>query len=174
METNPSAPSTPSTPAPTGGVRNTFLTVICILTFIGSGWDIIKSIRSYASADTVAAVAGDAMKSAETQMDQQNTPSFLKNLMSSVTEGLSADNIRESAILQLIGNLFTLFGAILMWNLRKIGFYLYILGILVLVAMPVVLGKLIGIIGGAFVGFIGIIFIVMYGVNLKHMNKQQA
>jgi len=94
--------------------------------------------------------------------------------MSSVTEGLSADNIRESAILQLIGNLFTLFGAILMWNLRKIGFYLYILGILVLVAMPVVLGKLIGIIGGAFVGFIGIIFIVMYGVNLKHMNKQQA
>jgi hypothetical protein len=174
METNPSAPSNPSTPSTTNGVRNTFLTVICILTFIGSGWDIIKSIRGYATADTVAAVAGDAVKNAETQMDQQNTPSFLKNLMSSVSEGLSADNIRETSILQLIGNLFTLLGAILMWNLRKIGFYLYILGILVLIAMPLVLGKLIGIISGAFIGFIGVIFIVMYGVNLKYMNKPQA
>ena len=83
METTPSTPPTPSAsisstpPTPMGG-RNTFLTVICILTFIGSGWGFIKAIRSYAMADTVATVTGDALKSAETQMDQQNALALLK------------------------------------------------------------------------------------------------
>ena len=58
-----------------------------------------------------------------------------------------------------------------MWNLKKVGFYLYIAGIIVLIAAPIAMGKLIGIIGGAFIGFIGVIFIVMYGVNLKCMTK---
>lgn len=149
METTPSTPPTPasSTPSNPTGVRNTFLTVICILTFIGSGWGLIKAIRGYATADTVATITGDALKTAETQMDQQNTPSFAKEIMSSVTAGLSPDNIRETSILEFISNLLTLFGAILMWNLKKSGFYLYIAGIIVLIAAPIAMGKLIGIIG---------------------------
>lgn len=177
METTPSTPPIPSpsassTPATPTGVRNTFLTVICILTFIGSGWDLIKAARSYFTADTVATVAADVVKNAETQMDQQqNAPSFVKSLMGSITEGLSADNIRTTSILNFIANLLTLFGAILMWNLKKAGFYLYIAGIIVLIAAPIAIGKLVGIIGGAFIGFFGVIFIVMYGVNLKYMTK---
>lgn len=174
METTPSTPSNASAPSAPTGVRNTFLTVICILTFVGSGWGVIKSIRDYVTADTVATIAGDVMKSAESQMDQQNTPSYAKSLFSSMTEGLSAENIHTMCILELISNLLTLFGAILMWNLRKIGFYLYIAGILLLVTAPLVIGKLVGIISGVFIGFIGVVFIVMYGVNLKYMSNKQA
>lgn len=174
METNTSTqvPGAPeATPPSSGSARNTFLTVICILSFIGSGWGIISSIKSYATADTVAAIAGSAMKTAQDQMDQQNTPDVAKKIMSSVSEGLNPDNIRKKAIMDFISNILTLLGAIMMWNLKKSGFYLYIAGIVVLIAAPLVMGKLIGILAGAFTGIVGVAFIIMYGVNLKQMTK---
>lgn len=175
MDTNPSTqtPGTPqSAPQSSGSARNTFLTVICILSFIGSGWGIISSIRSYATADTVAAIAGSAMKTAQDQMDQQqNTPDVAKKIMSSVSEGLSPDNIRKTAIMDLISNILTLLGAVMMWNLKKTGFYLYIAGIVVLIAAPLMMGKLIGVFAGALTGIVGVAFIVMYGINLKQMTR---
>jgi hypothetical protein len=170
METT-SIPSTPSTP--TGGLRNTFLTVICILSFIGSGWGIIKAVRSYLTADTVAAMVGGAMKDTENQIDQQsNVPGFVKQIIGSVEEDMTPDFLRKMAIFEFISNLLTLSGAILMWNLKKTGFYMYIIGMAVLVAAPLLMGKLVGAIGASFIGFIGVIFIVMYAVNLKYMNKK--
>ncbi|MDA8886218.1 hypothetical protein N9I68_01420 [Bacteroidia bacterium] len=37
--------------------RPTFLTVLCILTFIGSGYGIFQGITSYATAETAAAAS---------------------------------------------------------------------------------------------------------------------
>jgi hypothetical protein len=153
-------------------VRSTFLTVICILTFIGSGWGVIGSIRSYATADTISSVANGAMEQAKDNMGEQ-TPGFIKQLLSSVSAGLSADNIRKSSIFKLISCLFTLLGAIMMWNLKKTGFYLYIVGIVVMVVGPlVVLGSGIpGMVGAGGSGFIGVVFIALYAANLKDMTK---
>jgi len=170
METITSTSSMPSTP--TRGVRSTFLTVICILTFIGSGWGIISAVRSYAMADYTASIAGGAMKNAEDQINEQgNAPGFVKQIMGSVIEDMNPDFLRKIAISKFISCLLTLSGALLMWKLKKIGFYLYIAGIIVLVAAPLVMGKLVGAIGATIVGMIGVVFIVMYGVNLKQMNK---
>lgn len=171
METIPPTPSTPLTP--TGGVRNAFLTVICILSFIGSGLGIIKAIRSYATADFIANSVGGVIKNAKNQIDQQdNPPSFVKQIMGSVIEDMNPDFLRKLAIFQFISNLLTLSGAILMWNLKKIGFYLYITGIIVLVIAPLLMGKLVGAIGATIIGFEGVIFIVMYAVNLKQMTRR--
>ncbi len=175
METIPSKPQEPSTPLVPIRVRNRFLTVICILTFLGSGWGLIKAVRTYATADYVANIAGGAIKGAEKQIDQQgNTPDFVKSIMGSLAEDMTPDFLRKLAILEFISNLLTLSGAILMWNLKKIGFYLYIVGIIILVGAPLAMGKLVGAIGATIIGFIGVIFIVMYGVNLKCMNKSNA
>ena len=171
METTSSTASTPSTPP--GGARNTFLTVICILTFIGSGWGVIKAIRSYATADYIASIASGTIKNAENEINQQaNTPGFVKQIMGSVEEDMNPDFLRKMAIFQFISNLFTLSGAILMWNLRKTGFYFYVAGIIVAVVAPFAMGRLVGAIGATLIGFVGIIFIVMYAVNLKQMNKK--
>jgi hypothetical protein len=60
---------------------------------------------------------------------------------------------------------------VMMWQLRKAGFYLYIAGILISVVMPIALfgGGLIGLMAGGISAFIGIIFIILYGVNMKYM-----
>jgi hypothetical protein len=170
METTYTTSSTPTTP--TGGARNTFLTVICILSFIGSGWGVISAVRNYTTADYIAQAVGGAMKNTENQVNQQgNVPDFVKQIMGSVEADMNPDFLRKIAIFKLISSLLTLSGAILMWNLRKIGFYLYIAGIVVLVGAPLAMGKLVGAIGASMIGFVGLIFIIMYGVNLKQMNK---
>ncbi len=159
-----------TTPSPTGGFRNSFLTVICILTFLGSGWGIVKAVRSYFTADYEAQIGTAAIKSASDQVNQQeNVPGFVQQIMGSVQADMNPDFLRKLAIFSFIANLLTLSGAILMWNLKKAGFYLYVSGIVVLVIAPLVMGKLVGIIGASFLGFIGVIFIVMYAVNLKYM-----
>jgi hypothetical protein len=168
METISTTPSSPATPT---GLRGTFLTIICILTFIGSGWGIIRSIQSYAEADLISNVAGGAMKTVNEQMDQQEVPNFVKQLLNTVVENLSPEAIRKLSIIHLISSLLTLTGAILMWNLKKTGFYIYITGIVVAVAAPVVIGELIGILGIGFTSLVGIIFIVMYAANLKFMTR---
>jgi hypothetical protein len=170
METITSASPTPSTP--TGGVRNNFLTVICILTFLGSGWGVVKAVRSYVTADYAAQIGKEAIKHAEDEVNRQdNAPEFVRQIMGSVAADMTPDFLRKMAIFSFISNLLTLSGAILMWNLKKIGFYMYILGIIILVAAPLTMGKLVGAIGASLVGFVGVVFIVMYAVNLKEMDQ---
>ena len=152
-------------------VRSTFLTVLCVLTFIGSGWGVIGAVRSYAGADTISSIANGAMQGAEDKLDQQGTPNFVKQIFSSLAAGLTPDSIRKSSILKLISCLLTLLGAIMMWNLKKIGFYLYIAGIAVFTLAPIIIlgSSLPGLAGAGGSGFIGVVFIVMYGMNLKDM-----
>ena len=171
MEIITSTSSTPSTP--TGGVRNTFLTVICILSFIGIGWGIVKGVWGYIKADYTATIASGAMKNAEDIVGQHpDAPGFVKQIMGSLIEDMNPDFLRKLAICTFISSLLTLLGAILMWNLKKAGFYIYILGIIVLVVAPVTIGKLVGAMGDSIMGFIGFVFIVMYAVNLNQMNKK--
>jgi hypothetical protein len=171
MEPTSYSSSTPSNPA--SGIRNTFLTVICILSFLGSGWGIVKAVRSYVTADYTAQIGSEVIKNTEDRVNQrENVPGFVQRIMGSVEADMNPDFLRKLAIFSLISNLLTLTGAILMWNLKKIGFYIYILGIIVLIAAPLTMGKLVGAIGASIIGFIGVIFIVMYGVNLKQMESK--
>ena len=79
----------------------------------------------------------------------------------------------RSGIIKLVSCIFTLTGALLMWQLRKLGFYSYIAGTALAIILPLIM------LGNAFIGgmaaagstFIGVIFIVLYAVNLKQMTK---
>jgi len=60
----------------------------------------------------------------------------------------------------------SLFGAIMMWKLKKTGFYLYVAANIIAAILPMVW------LGSAFaiMGFIWpVIFIVLYAINLKHL-----
>jgi len=159
-------------------VRPTFLTVICILTFIGSGWGIISGITNYVSADTVGETKvqmEEAMDDAMDDMDDaemsEEQLEMVENIIGGFTESITPDNIRNGALVSIFSCLLTLAGAILMWNLNKKGFYLYILGIAILiVGMVLVYGGLMGAITAVGSGFFGVVFIILYGVNLKEMN----
>ena len=155
-------------------LRPTLLTVLCILTFIGSGWGIFGGITNYTSAETAVGITKDAMEEAKDKLEDQakdeKSSKFLGKIMDSVTSGMSVENVKNSAIANIIASILTLIGAILMWGLNKKGFWLYVIGTFVAVLAPAfIIGGFMGIAAAGFGGFIGVLFCVLYGINLKYM-----
>jgi len=167
METNNDSIQAPA------GVRPTFLTVLCILTFLGSAWGIFGGARDYATADVKSVEATEAMSDAKDRVEEKSGSGFITQLLDSATEGLSAENLRKSAMIGIVASVFTLFGAIMMWGLRRNGFYIYIAGTLIGIAAPFLMfgGSMLGGLTAAGAAIPGIIFIVLYALNLKYMTR---
>lgn len=161
--------------------RPSFLTWLCILTFIGSGWAIISCVWSYATANQTAAVFSENVinkKDSTDTLDSTATidkkPSgFEGKMKASFSKILKEENIRKAAIGGIIASLLTLTGAILMWNLQKKGFYIYIFGVLFGILVPFYLfgNDLIAVGATSFANFFGLVFISLYALNLKSMRK---
>jgi len=130
--------------APEVQKRPTFLTVLCILTFIGSGF----STAIY----LIALVAFSA----------------ISGVLDSVP-GMGAMGDAGIAIFAVFFVLafLSLFGAIMMWKLKKTGFYLYSIANIIALILPFIIFQ------GVPVNILGIVvtigFIAMYAANLKAM-----
>ena len=171
METTTPETPTLNSPPPSPKKIPTFLLVICILTFVGSGFGILGSLFSFASANLVSNINSEYRE----QMETQQTPSFLKSMFESASENSTPAKIREMALVKLVSCLLTLFGAILMLRLKKPGFYLYVAGIVIYIALPIYyFHGFIGAASGIFYAIIGIGFVVMYAVNLKYMSPPES
>ncbi|HRO46795.1 hypothetical protein [Agriterribacter sp.] len=154
--------------------RPVFLTVLCILTFIGSSWGIISGITSYLSANATSGIAQAAMQDAREKVeDEDNAGSkFAEKILSGTSEMLQPENLRKSALFSIIASVFTLLGGILMFGLKKTGFYSYVLGTAIGIAGPFIAfggGNFLTILSSSFIAFIGILFVILYGLNVKHL-----
>ena len=162
-------------------LRPTLLTVLCILTFIGSGWLIVSNAWSYSRASQSATMFSSAginrtddstlQKDSVFKGDRRNRSPFGEKMMSSLSKMLTAENIRKSAIANIISGFFTLLGAFLMWRLRRNGFYLYVAGVVISLVVPFYLygNNLIAIGVSSFWSFFGLVFIALYALNLKSL-----
>jgi hypothetical protein len=168
--------------------RPTFLTVLCILTFIGSGWAILSAIWSYTTAEQIVKVinvqrldrSNDSLqiKDSTRLKHEKNSNGFMigEKLRIATEKMMTVENIHKKSIGDLIAGLFTLAGAILMWFRRRTGFYLYIAGVLIGIALPFYLygNDLLTVGMASFGAFFGLLFIVLYALNLKWMNRREA
>jgi asparagine N-glycosylation enzyme membrane subunit Stt3 len=126
--------------------RPTFLTVLCILSFIFSGLAII----GYITAIGLAGVASAAMSNlSDDAMATYTGPSV----------GLTWAYIVIGFITTLVG----LFGVIKMWKLQKVGFYIYTACVVISIIMGIVYS------GFGFMSILPLVFVVLYGLNLKAM-----
>lgn len=140
-----------------------FLKVLCILTFIAVGLGLVSGLYSLVKAPY-------ALEEYETMMEMSGgnlpTEGFLGSLMEMGHQ--NALNALPLALTAIGANLFCLFGALMMWKLRKVGFYAYVCGQILGIAIP---GILMGFSGWMLLGaVVPIAFIVMYAINLKHMS----
>lgn len=140
--------------------RPAFLTVLCILTFVGGGLGLIYSFFMWIGI------------------------SAAENLMEAFSNGVASDAgdeaVRMMHWLKLLmiayigGNALCITGAIIMMFMRKIGFYLYIAGQVIPLAIIVfMLGNSLTEPGSQIWMFMAMIFpmgfIVMYGLNFKYL-----
>ena len=162
--------------------RPTLLTVLCILTFIGSSYAILGSVYSYKQAHVLSAniqksmekrrdsvIINDSVKTINKKPESVKMRGFIKGMEKVFDE----KNIRTKAIGDIIAALFTLGGAILMWRRKRVGYFIYILGILIGIAIPFYLygNNLMAVGISSFGSFFGLIFIALYALNLSYFKK---
>lgn len=154
--------------------RSRFLTILCILTFVGSGYNIVNGLISYLNAEQLSGIMaekkGEILQDANRKSSPE-TENFVKSILRDAFHMTTPENIRKTAISNAVSSLFCLLGALLMWRLRRTGFYLYILGTLAGILLPFYFfgQNFITQLTAAFIAFIGLMFVIFYAMNLKSM-----
>lgn len=155
--------------------RPTFLTVLCILSFIGSGgFGLIYSLYQYATFESTYSAQQEKLTTALEQLKDAGMDSgfFYKSTENGlvVLEKMS-QNLGLITGVNCLFALLSLLGIFMMFKLQKNGFYLYTLVNFFWILVPLVLidfeaTMINAIIAGAFT----VLFVILYAVNLKHMD----
>jgi len=116
--------------------RPTFLTVLCILTFIGSGLGLLFGLLAIVAAGAIAGLLESIPG-----MSQLNGDGMMLIVISAALSAAS------------------LFGAIMMWKMKKMGFYIYAAAQIAMIAVSFSVMGLI----------FSLLFLVLYFLNFKHM-----
>ncbi len=110
--------------------RSALLTVLCILTFIGSGWTFASSVWIYITADPTAAMIEDAAnpesknKSIFYKIGKAKRTVFGPKIFDKVISMFDAEKIRYSALGNIMSSIFTLIGAILKYNFYNFNLFI--------------------------------------------------
>ena len=144
--------------------RPTFLTVLCILSFIAAGFAIIGYITAITLMGAATAVVSAAEDTMEAAVDSGSYSEMSAAMDEAMSSGPSMGLTWAYVIIGFVCTLVGLYGVIKMWKLKKMGFYLYTGASVVSMIMGIVYSGF-----GAMAVVFPIAFIVMYGLNLKHM-----
>lgn len=148
--------------------RPQFLTVICILSFIGLGWAMLNALISMALAPIINKMGmtmGEALD--EVPSDAEGLLPMLQRVLGGSKAVM--EHAFELSMINLICSTIALFGVIQMWKLKKNGFYFFTGAKVIIIVAPMIL------IGGSFgllyliLAIFPIAFIAMYAANLKAM-----
>lgn len=157
--------------------RPTFLTVLCVLTWIVSAYTILTVPFNYFSssdvtASTLQTTINDAM--AQVAEDSPEAAEMMEGFMMAASDVISSaiDNAGWIATMDLLVAILSAFGAFLMFKLRKMGFWIYVgAKVLSLVSILAFLGVNVLTMGVVSIaGFVGLIMAILYAVNRKHMS----
>ncbi len=135
--------------------RPTFLTVLCILSFIAAGISIIVLLIGIAGKG-MAESAGFSTDALGAGLDPA-----LAAQMEQAKAALSWPNIIGGIVLSIVG----LIGVIMMWKLKKKGFFIYAGAGVAGIILPLALGAGFSTFGTVITAG----FIAMYFMNTKHM-----
>lgn len=147
-----------------GPKRPQFLTILCILSYIGVGFGVVGSIVGWWS-----------MRAMSSMMDVAGGMEGMEEMgafpgMEEAMAQLKYINITTSV--NIIASLICLVGVLQMWKLKKMGFYIYVVGEVVPFIVSAVLmgGTAFGAMAVVMGAVVPGVFIGLYTMNLKHMS----
>lgn len=149
-------------------MRSQFLTLLCILTFLSCAWGLFDSIVSFAQTDAVSETAYIDSKAKATNQDKQPEKYFEDRSSGDGPAPSDPVQVRSLAIAQFIYSLLTLIGAVLMFRLQRVGFWIYVAGIVVGLILPIILAGF-GALNTSFGVFFSMIFAGLYWLSIKEM-----
>lgn len=150
--------------------RPNLLTALCILTFIGSGFNVFGNILGMLISPIKNLIDPSVFELALNEVDDEFVRKFVEQALEIGQKAL--EHAFEISLSKFLLYSASLIGAILMFQLKKSGFYIYAIaqGLLLFVA-PIFLGfNLFVNVGILFSSVFTILFIALYAINVKHMN----
>ncbi|NOU59383.1 hypothetical protein [Marinifilum caeruleilacunae] len=150
--------------------RPGLLTVLCILTFIGSGFGVLNNIMGMIMSPIKNFLDPEIFEMALEEVDEEPIRSFMEQAIEIGQKAL--ENIFEISLAQFLLYAASLTGAILMFQMKKAGFYIYTIAQVLLLFVPAIFVgfNLFVNMGILFSSIFTILFIALYAVNLKKMN----
>lgn len=136
--------------------RPVFLSILCVLSFIGNGFMIILGFFGLMGTRNPEAI--------EEAIDEAIATSPMLEESLERTPGL-IENLPSIFSIYLVAAVLCLFGAILMWRLKRAGFFVFAGGKVIKIAG---VGLILSTINA---WFFPLLMIVLYGLNLKHMKN---
>ena len=154
--------------------RPTFITVLCILSLIGSGgFGLLQPLYQFVTFEKSYPEKLEHIQKGIEQMEDAGMESgFLYDMTvnGQIVLEKTKENLVPMTATNVIFALLSLLGIFLMFKLKKNGFYLYSVVNLFWMLVPIYfIGMEVGMMMLGIGGFITILFIILYAVNLKHM-----
>ena len=153
--------------------RPIFLTILCILTLLGSLGGILQNARGYFKAEEIV----EYIKSGKSKTQLKNVLSFGSNKEEAVNtpisiSNLTVENYEKFSIGGILASILALIGAVLMWRLQKNGFYSFTLGTFFSIITHFLLfGDNVAAMGLSIVAALGGLFLViLLSFQLKNMD----
>ena len=147
-----------------GPKRPQFLTVLCILTYIGVGIGILGSVGAWWGmrflANTMEQNGGDLEG-----LPGMDDPAKVEQTLAAIKHS------NAMLISGVLCSLICLVGALQMWKQQKMGFYIYLVGEITPMIVSLVLMGASAFIGWGMLGIaFPAVFIVLYSLNFKHLS----
>lgn len=154
--------------------RPTFLTVLCILSFIGSGgFGLLYSAYQYVTFEKTYPAQVQKITDGMEQMEEAGMEEgfFYKNAERGLVQlEAMSKNLELITGANCLFALISLLGVFMMWKLKKNGFYVYTFANVFWLLVPLGLIDFDATIVNTMIGAaITAVFVIMYAVNLKHM-----
>ncbi|WP_421918415.1 hypothetical protein [Marinifilum sp.] len=150
--------------------RPGLLTVLCVLSFIGSGFGVLNNIMAMLMSPIKKFLSPEFFEMALEEVHQEPARKIIEQALEIGQRTL--ENIFEISLTQFLLYAASLTGAILMFQLKKTGFYIYSIAQILLLFVPAIFVgfNLFVNIGILFASIFTILFIALYAINLKKMN----
>lgn len=154
--------------------RPTFITVLCILSLIGSGgFGLLQPLYQFVTFEKSYPEKIEQIEKGLEQMEDAGVDSgffYDMTVNGLVVLEKTKENLFPMTAANVVFALLSLFGIFLMFKLKKNGFYLYSAVNLFWMFVPIYfIGMEVGTMMLGFGAFVTILFIILYAVNLKHM-----
>lgn len=152
-------------------MRSQFLTILCVLSFLSCGWGLAESGVALFNADRVAQTPYTGHKDTGTgEEDRRDPKNFYQDNSANSDNPTPADPrlVWQQSLSQFIYSLTALLGVVLMFRQRKAGFYIYLVGVLLGIVLPIYFIGFSALIT-SFGVFGSVLFAVMYGFCLREM-----
>ncbi|HEV7382710.1 MAG TPA: hypothetical protein VGN64_23105 [Dyadobacter sp.] len=154
-------------------IRPMFLTVLCFITFMNSVSGLWSQSERFWNPGVMADKTRETFETVrESVLEQANGADIktMETMFSAVIDNTTPQTIMTGAVIMLLFEALSLYGAYLMWKLQKQGYYFYLGGMAVAFLAPIFfIGGWLGFITAFASIFASIFMAIFYALNLKYM-----